>query len=60
MEKELNHQIEQGKIVLARDRGFNKRKIFVINQFVPIFDKDAGGSCSFIYLNIFLWTRIKI
>lgn len=59
-EKELNHQIEQGDTFLARDRGFNKRKIFVIDRFVPIFDRDAGGRCSFMYLNIFCELGLKV
>ena len=50
---ELKNQLDEGNIFLGRDRGFNKSKIFVIDRFVPNFDKDAGGRCTFKYLNLF-------
>ena len=50
---ELKCQLDQEKIFIARDRGFNKKRIFVIDGFVPYYDKDAGSRCSFMYLNIF-------
>ena len=37
----------------ARDRCFNKNRILVIDQKVPNFDKDAGGRCTYMYLNLF-------
>ena len=49
----LNYQMEKGNYFISRDRGFNKSRVFVIDGFVPKFDKDAGGRCSFMYLNIF-------
>ena len=45
--------MEKGNYFISRDRGFNKSRVFVIDGFVPKFDKDAGGRCSFMYLNIF-------
>lgn len=50
---ELKNQLNQGDTFLARDRSFNKSRILVIDRFVPNFDKDAGGRCCFMYLNIF-------
>lgn len=50
--KELKNQEKQTNIFLARDRGYNNR-ILVIDRFVPNFDKDAGGRCSFMYLKLF-------
>ena len=38
---------------MARDRCFNKSRIFVIDRFVPNFDKDAGGRCCYMYLNLY-------
>ena len=52
-ENGLKHQPEQGNTFLARDRCFNKSRIFVIDRFVPNFDRDAGGRCSFMYLILF-------
>ena len=49
----LKYQSEPGNNFMARDRCFNKNRIFVIDRFVPNFDKDAGGRCCFMYLKIF-------
>ena len=59
-ENDLAHQIEKGNTFLARDRGYNKSRILVIDRFVPNFDKDAGGRCSFIYLNIFCEIGLQV
>lgn len=50
---ELKYQFKKGNIFMAKDRCFNKKRIFVIDRYVPNFDKDAGSRCSFMYLNIF-------
>ena len=50
---DLKNQLEEDETFLARDRGINKSRIFVIDRFVPNFDKDAGSRCCFMYLNIF-------
>ena len=52
-ENELKYQQEKGNTFKARDRSFNKSRIFVIDGFVPRFDMDAGSRCCFMYLNIF-------
>ena len=51
--EELAFQFESGNIFMGRDRCFNKNRILVIDRFVPNFDKDAGGRCCFMYLNLF-------
>ena len=38
---------------MGRDRCYNRSRIFVVDRFVPNFDKDAGGRCCFMYLNLF-------
>lgn len=48
---ELKNQILE--TYMARDRCFNKSRIFVIDRFIPNFDKDAGGRCCFMYLNLY-------
>lgn len=57
---ELKYQSEQGKFFLGRDRGYNKKKIFVIDRFVPNFDQDAGGRCCFMYLNLFQQIGLQV
>lgn len=56
----LKYQISQGNVFIARDRGFNKNRIFVIDRFVPNFDKDAGGRFCFMYLNFFIKIGFKV
>ncbi|MFJ8457681.1 glycosyltransferase [Lysinibacillus xylanilyticus] len=38
---------------LARDRSINKKTIVVVDHYVPHYDKDAGGRCTYLYLNLF-------
>jgi GT2 family glycosyltransferase len=48
---ELKYQKKEGNTFLSRDRGYNR--IFVIDDFVPNNDKNAGSRCTFMYLNLF-------
>ena len=50
---ELKSQEYKFNFFNARDRGQNKNRILVIDALVPSFDKDAGGRCTFLYLNLF-------
>ena len=50
---ELINQKDTKNTFSARDRCFNKNRILVIDQKVPNFDKDAGGRCTYMYLNLF-------
>jgi GT2 family glycosyltransferase len=49
--EELKLQKRKGNIFLSRDRGYNR--IFVIDDYVPNIDKNAGNRCTFMYLNLF-------
>ena len=48
---ELKYQKEQGNTFPSRDKGYNR--IFVIDNQIPSFNKNAGYRCTFMYLNIF-------
>ena len=50
---ELIFHVDKNNIFSGRDRSYNKSRILVIDRFVPNFDKDAGGRCTFLYLNLF-------
>ena len=50
---ELKHQSKQGHVFNGRERGLYKKRIFVIDRYVPNFDQDAGGRCCYMYLNLF-------
>jgi GT2 family glycosyltransferase len=51
--KDLKYQLEPGNTYIAKDRCLNKNRILVIDEFIPMFDNDAGSRCSFSYINIF-------
>lgn len=48
------------KIYLAKDRGQTKKQILVIDHYVPNYDKDAGGRCTFMYIKAFLKMGMKV
>ena len=52
-QKDLKYQLEPGNTYIAKDRCLNKNRILVIDEFIPMFDNDAGSRCSFTYINIF-------
>jgi cellulose synthase/poly-beta-1,6-N-acetylglucosamine synthase-like glycosyltransferase len=56
---ELKYQKEQGNIFLSRDRRYNKR-ILVINNIIPKFNKDARSHCIFMYLNLFIEIGLQV
>ena len=58
--KELIFQESKFKYFNARDRGRFKNRILVIDALVPFFDKDAGGRCTFLYLNLFKEIGLQI
>ncbi len=52
---------ENGKdVYLAKDRGQTRKQILVVDHYVPNFDKDAGGRCTFMYIKVFLDLGFKV
>lgn len=48
------YQLPNAKDVFwARDRSMDKKTIVVIDHYVPHYDKDAGGRCTYYYLKLF-------
>ena len=47
-------------IYLAKDRGQFKKQILVIDHYVPNYDKDAGGKCTYMYIKMFLQKGMKV
>ena len=47
-------------VFLAKDRGQKKTQILVIDHYVPNFDRDAGGRCTFMYIKTFLKMGFKV
>ena len=56
----LKYQLSVNNTFLARDRSINRSRILVIDRYVPNFDKNAGGRCCFMYLNIFNEIGLKV
>lgn len=48
------------EIYLAKDRGQFKKQILVVDHYVPNYDKDAGGRCTYMYLRLFLRMGLKV
>ena len=47
-------------VFLARDRSRNKKHILVIDHYVPRPDQDAGGRCTFMYLEQFVKMGMQV
>ena len=47
-------------VYLAKDRGQMKKQILVIDHYVPNYDKDAGGKCTYMYIKMFLKKGMKV
>lgn len=48
------------EVYLAKDRGQTKKQILVVDHYVPNYDKDAGGRCTYMYLKAFLKMGLKV
>ena len=59
-ELEKNHFENAKNVYLAKDRGQFKKRILVVDHYVPNYDKDAGGRCTFMYLKAFLDLGMKV
>lgn len=44
----------------ARDRSQSKKAILVVDHYVPQYDKDAGGKCTYMYLKMFVRMGLKV
>ena len=47
-------------VYLAKDRGQFKKQILVVDHYVPNYDKDAGGRCTYMYIKMFLRMGFKV
>lgn len=57
---EKEHFDNGQNIYLAKDRGQFKKQILVIDHYVPNYDKDAGGKCTYMYIKMFLQKGMKV
>ncbi|MEQ7050306.1 glycosyltransferase [Paenibacillaceae sp. P-4] len=47
-------------VFLARDRSKHKKVIVIVDHYVPHYDKDAGGRCTYFYSKLFVSLGYKV
>lgn len=57
---EKDHFENGEDVYLAKDRGQTRKQILVVDHYVPNFDKDAGGRCTYMYLKVFVKLGMKV
>lgn len=57
---EKDHFPNGEEVFLAKDRSRFKKQILVVDHYVPNYDKDAGGKCTYMYLKTFLKMGMKV
>ncbi len=59
--KELSKHKENAQdVFIAKDRSIYKKRILVVDHYVPHHDKDAGGKCTFMYLQLFVKLGMQV
>ncbi len=57
---EKDHFPNGENVFLAKDRSRYKTQILVVDHYVPHFDNDAGGRCTFMWLKMFVKLGMKV
>ena len=58
---QLEDQFKNGEnVFIAKDRSRDKKHILVVDHYVPHYDKDAGGKCTYMYLKLFVSLGMKV
>ena len=57
---EKEHFPNAEDVFLAKDRSRFKKHILVVDHYVPHYDKDAGGKCTYMYLLLFVKMGFKV
>lgn len=57
---EKEHFPNGENVFLAKDRSRYKKQILVVDHYVPHYDKDAGGKCTYMYLLLFVKMGYKV
>lgn len=55
-----DHFANGENVFLAKDRSRYKKQILVVDHYVPKHDQDAGGKCTFMYLQLFVKLGMKV
>lgn len=54
VELTTDHFLNAEHVFWARDRSANRKTIVVVDHYVPHYDKDAGGRCTYFYMKLFV------
>lgn len=57
---EKEHFPNAENVFLAKDRSRFRKQILVVDHYVPHYDKDAGGRCTYMYLKLFVKLGMKV
>ena len=57
---EAEHEPNGVNVFRAKDRSLRKKHILVVDHYVPMYDKDAGGRCTYMYLKLFVKMGFKV
>lgn len=57
---EKEHFPNAENVFFAKDRSKNKKHILIVDHYVPHYDKDAGGKCTFMYTSLFAQKGYKV
>lgn len=57
---ERDHFPNAQDVFLAKDRSRNKKHILVIDHYIPRYDVDAGGRCTYMYLKQFVKMGLQV
>ena len=57
---EAEHEPNGVNVFKAKDRSLRKKHILVVDHYVPMYDKDAGGRCTYMYLKLFVRMGFKV
>lgn len=57
---EKEHFKNGDNVFIAKDRSRYKKHILVVDHYVPQYDSDAGGRCTYMYLKLFLKMGMEV
>ncbi|EDY81662.1 glycosyl transferase, group 2 family protein [Verrucomicrobiia bacterium DG1235] len=57
---ESEHLPNAENVLQARDRSMHKKRILVIDHYVPTFDRDAGSRCMYMYLQLLVEMGLSV
>ena len=57
---EKDHYPNGQNVFRAKDRGQFRKQLLVVDHYVPHYDKDAGGRCTYMYLKLFVKMGFKV